>query len=696
MLSSSRRLGLGTTVDRFAAVAVLGAVAGFGALACSSSGRPSGSGAAGAGGGAAGSVGFAGNGAGGLAAGGAPAGSGGGGNSAGSSGSAGSGGAATGGTSGVGGACVEGLTCSAVGSSCVNSDGATCACGGPPGSSFLTCNSTNAAGASGTGGAPTAAGGSGGTSGSGGQASGGAAGASSVTGEACAGSAPLSTGNGDYQITVDAAQKGAAWSRFYEQGVACDHANTLLSTAYGRSAQAAIKKGHYQAGFQYVRFHGALDDDIGVYSENNGAAVYTWTKFDQVYDAIKAAGMRPVLEISFTPSQMASANTILTNLWYNNRSPNISKPKDWTKWEAFMTAIVQHLETRYGAAEIRNWYFEVWNEPSWMYAGTDSGYNELYMHTSKGLAAADNQIRVGGPAGSAGESPSLISNLVSYVTSNNLKLDFISFHNYSNDNNGAYASPGAMLSFYDSLRSTIAAAKFTGTIINDEFGSSYDAVALRDSEVSASFIAKTVHLIGTASKAGPPAMYAWWAISDLYEEFNTGTNTAYRPGNFGLLLKGDPTIPASFDVAKPAFNAFRLLHLMGDVQIPAMGGTTSDGVNAAATVSADGSAVQVLVYNHVSGGTANSSTSSQVKLTVNNIPGTGPLTVHEYVLDRTHANSYQTWLSLGSPSKPSSAQWTQISSAADLCYYPTTAAGTSWTVTYPQSVYGVTLFVLSR
>jgi Glycosyl hydrolases family 39 len=72
--------------------------------------------------------------------------------------------------------------------------------------------------------------------------------------------------------------------------------------------------------------------------------------------------------------------------------------------------------------------------PSWMYAGTDSGYNALYTHTSKGLAAADNLIRIGGPAGSAGESPSLISNLVSYVKSNNLKLDFISFHNYSNDN----------------------------------------------------------------------------------------------------------------------------------------------------------------------------------------------------------------------------------------------------------------------
>ena len=290
----------------------------------------------------------------------------------------------------------------------------------------------------------------------------------------------------------------------------------------------------------------------------------------------------------------------------------------------------------------------------------------------------------------------MIPSLVSYAGANGLKLDFVSFHNYSNDNSGAYADPAAMLSFYSSIQSTIASSKFTGTVINDEFGPSYDAVTLRDSEVSASFIAKTVHLLGTASKAGPPAMYAWWAISDLYEEFNTGTNTAYRPGNFGLLLKGDPAIPASFDVAKPAFNAFRLLHMLGDTTVSTSGGTTGNGVNAVATVSTDGSAVQVLVYNHVSGGTASSSTTTPVKLTVNDVPGTGPLMVRQYVLDRGHSNSYQQWVGLGSPAKPSQAQWTQLSSAAELCYYQASASGASWIVTYPQAVYGVSLFVLSR
>ena len=76
--------------------------------------------------------------------------------------------------------------------------------------------------------------------------------------------------------------------------------------------------------------------------------------------------MRPFVEISFMPTALASdATKIQTLLWYNNQSPNISPPRDWTVWQTFMQNLVQHLETRYGAAEVRNnWYFEVWNEMS--------------------------------------------------------------------------------------------------------------------------------------------------------------------------------------------------------------------------------------------------------------------------------------------------------------------------------------------
>ena len=42
----------------------------------------------------------------------------------------------------------------------------------------------------------------------------------------------------------------------------------------------------------------------------------------------------------------------------------LTKPKDFKKWGDFIRAFVTHLRERYGDAEVRTWYFEVWNEPN--------------------------------------------------------------------------------------------------------------------------------------------------------------------------------------------------------------------------------------------------------------------------------------------------------------------------------------------
>ena len=107
--------------------------------------------------------------------------------------------------------------------------------------------------------------------------------------------------------------------------------------------------------------------------------------------------------------------------------------------------------------------------------------------------------------------------------------------------------------------------------------------------------------------------------------------------------------------------------------------------------------MQVLVYNHVDGGQADSSTSSVVSLTVNNLPFTGPIRVRQYIVDRGHAHAYRAWLAIQQPPKPNLAQWVTLRDAAELCYYETTAqpSGGSWTFTYPQNVYGVDLIELT-
>jgi xylan 1,4-beta-xylosidase len=521
---------------------------------------------------------------------------------------------------------------------------------------------------------------------------------------ACAGTAPVApTTAAAATLTVDVGTVVRPWNRFYEKTVASDHAHTVLCTAYGRNIQNALRKAHAQAGFQYVRFHALFDDDNAVYSEDPaGGPLYDWSSIDAIEDAILAAGMRPLVEVSFTPAALASDPTAtLTQLWYNYHSPNISPPTgaagDWGKWTALMTAFVTHLEERYTAAEVRAWYFEIWNEPSWMYSLGDNAYFELYKHTVAGLVAADPQIKVGGPAGSAGESAGLIQQLVAGATNTATKLDFLTYHRYGDDNNGPVADVAGAIAFHDSLMTTVAGTAFTGPVFNDEFGPSYKPDISRDNEVGASYIAKTITLLGSDTTTAPPASYGYWAISDLYEEIPTGNATAYRPGNFGLLLKGDPKIAESYDVAKPAFNAFRLLHMMGDKQLAVSGGATGDGVGAAATTTTDGTGVQVLAYNHVTGGAADATQSTVVSMTLNNLPFTGQILIRHYIVDSAHANSYRAWVALGSPPNPTQAQWITLRDAAELCYYETIAQPTAgaWTFQYAQSVYGVDLFQIT-
>jgi xylan 1,4-beta-xylosidase len=568
--------------------------------------------------------------------------------------------------------------------------------------------------------------GGGGNKGTGGMGGVGAGGAGNVVATNCGdATAPPWTASGTAAVTlaVDGATTGAAWSRFYEGAVATDHANTILSSAWGRNAQSALKKGHDLAGFRYARFHGILNRDIAVYPDVAPALAtdtpaYDWTRFDQVYDAVVAAGMRPIVEISFTPPALASnTGQVQMQLWYGGVSPNISKPikpptadatatATWDHWHKFMADIVRHLEDRYGAEEVRNnWYFEVWNEATWMYGPGAGGYNELYYNTALGLMQGDPLVKIGGPADSGGNSLNAIPSLIDFAkVHTDIKLDFISYHRYGQDSPAkTIGEAGDFVSWKNTLYNVIAGKGFTGELINDEWGSGYDPELSRDTEASASFIAKSIHFLGTDTTTRLPTMYGYWTLSDIYEEMNTGTATAYREGNYGLLLKGDPNIPASFDVAKPAFNAFRLLHMMTDTIVPVSGGissATDNGVGAIATLASDGNSIQILVYNHINSfdiatWEAKSQESTLVSLAVSNLPFT-PTRVRHYLVDHTHSNSHTTWAGMGKPLMPNADQWNTLRDASELCYYEAPAGGGAWSVMFPQNTYGVSLIELSR
>src|SRR5581483_3620163 len=157
---------------------------------------------------------------------------------------------------------------------------------------------------------------------------------------------------------------------------------------------------HRECGFEYVRFHGLLDDDMEIYSEDaRGKPVYNWKKLDVLYDSILKAGMHPFVELGFMPQALASGTQ--TIFFYKG---NVTPPKSYEKWGALVEALVRHCESRYGRDEVRRWYFEVWNEPNLngFWTGTTAEYFKLYEAASKAIKRVCADYQVGGPATAGG------------------------------------------------------------------------------------------------------------------------------------------------------------------------------------------------------------------------------------------------------------------------------------------------------
>jgi xylan 1,4-beta-xylosidase len=114
--------------------------------------------------------------------------------------------------------------------------------------------------------------------------------------------------------------------------------------------------------------------------------------------------------------------------------------------------------------EIREWYFEVWNEPNCgFWTGSQQDYFHLLKVTSAAIKSVDSRIRVGGPATCQRHSKSKstqfhfiesvgsvlnqfsfvfilffflsqwIVETLNFVKQNNVSLDFVSTHLYPTD-----------------------------------------------------------------------------------------------------------------------------------------------------------------------------------------------------------------------------------------------------------------------
>jgi xylan 1,4-beta-xylosidase len=283
----------------------------------------------------------------------------------------------------------------------------------------------------------------------------------------------------------------------------------------GAEFSDALRMAHDELGVEAVRAHAILDDDLGTYSEVDGAPVLDFTGIDRVYDHLIGLGLRPIVELSFMPRDLASdpSKTVF------DYGAIVSPPKDWDRWAGLVRGLTAHLVDRYGIDEVCRWAFEVWNEANLevFWSGTRDEYLRLYDVSAAAVKSVDARLRVGGPASAAGK---WVEELLGHCRATGTPIDFVSTHTYGN----------APLD----LRPIAARHGFPGL---PQWWTEWGAHAshfnpVHDSPWSAAYLVR-----GMASAMGRTESVAYWTISDHFEEL--GRPPRLLHGGFGLLSVGN-------------------------------------------------------------------------------------------------------------------------------------------------------------
>jgi len=492
-----------------------------------------------------------------------------------------------------------------------------------------------------------------------------------------------------YSINAAKSSPGRKYDRFWTRCVGAGRANEGLRANWQEHLALAVK----HCGFQYVRFHGLFHDDMCVYSEDeNGNPIYNWQYVHDLFDRLLDKGIKPFVELGFCPREIASVQE--TCFWWKGHG---SPPKDYGRWGALVDSFVRSCTERYGPAEVKTWYFEVWNEPNldFFFTGTKREYFKLYKVSAEAIKAIDPELRVGGPSTSnfvpdarfdgEREDPSKhltwtranidsfdwkgvwIEDFLAFCAENNLPLDFITTHPYPTD----FAldpdgkAKGSRTRGVDSarqdmlwLRKTIENSAYPEAEIHlTEWNSSPSARDhTHDYIQAATYIAKVnIESIGLVDSL------SYWTFTDIFEE-HRGGDTAFH-GGFGLItFQGIP---------KPSFHAYRMLNQLGDELL-----TQAPGV----IITRDGESgkLSALCYHYppevtkavptsklkreTAEETAATGSKAHVEISLSELSPSASIVVE--TLDREHGSAVGPWLAVGAPHSPGRALTEQLKNTA--------------------------------
>lgn len=504
----------------------------------------------------------------------------------------------------------------------------------------------------------------------------------------------------DVAITVDAGKTVGAyrpvWSYF-----GADEPNFV----YAPNGKTLLHKLAELSGAPvYVRLHNLLTTGDGrgslkwgstnVYREDvQGKPIYDWTITDRIFDAMRDAGVRPLVEVGFMPEALSTHpepyrhtfpdGDVFTGWSY--------PPKDYDKWSALVTAWVKHLHARYGDAAEKDWLWEVWNEPDIPYwHGSPEEYDRLYDVTAAAIQKELPEAKIGGPEATGvgpGKSEAFLRQFLEHCArgknaatgETGAPLAFISFHPKGSPKT---VDGHVRMDIGHQLRATelgmqVVASypewKNTPIILGESdpegcaackgsqngyrngplYGVSVAEAIARQNELAAKY---GVTLQGAVT----------WALEFEDQPVFAG---------FRELATGGKADGKSFLVDKAVLNVFRMMGMLGGnyVAVSSSGAlpleqVVSDSVRGAVDVNAVATRgdrkVDVLVWNYHDDDVAVEA--ARVKVLVSGIAAPEKVKVREFLMDAAHSNAYSAWQRLGSPSEPTAKQYMELQRAAKL------------------------------
>lgn len=458
-----------------------------------------------------------------------------------------------------------------------------------------------------------------------------------------------------------------------------------------------VELGELKKGQVYFRAHNLLSSGDGTaafkwgstnaYTETkDGKPVYNWAIVDGIIDAYLAEGIRPYLQIGFTPEAMANApaGTPYRHSWRPGFAYNLIAtgwtypPKDYEKWAELIHQWTLHNIERYGRAEVEKWYFEVWNEPNSPFYWTASP-EEFYKLHDYAIAAVRKALptaRVGGPD-VAGPGGTFMDGFLKHVSSGK---------NYATGQTG---TPTDFLSFH---------AKGKPTFVDGHVRMGI-ATHLRETDGGFTKVLSIPSLAGKPVVIGESDPEGCAACPGPANAYRNGTMySSYTAASFARIwelaekrkinLEGVVSWSFEFEdqpwfagyrqlstngVDLPVLNVFRLFAQLGETklattntaQVPLdtlmKNGVQGDAdIGSIATRTADGK-VALLVWHYHDDDVAGPD--AQIKLSLNGIKAK-PAQAKLWRVDGDHANAFSAWKKMGSPQSPDQDQYKQLEAAS--------------------------------